>query len=429
MSNVRLSKLSGHITSSLWLAPVTAMVAAVGAAKLLARIDKEIPQEREAWYLFSGQAGSARELLSTIASSLMSFTAIVFSITILVLQLASSQFSPRVLRTFLEDRFTRFSLGVFIGSFIYALALLPEVHGPGDGHEEFVPALAIFIAFVVVLINVGVFVNYIHHIAHSIRAVHIIKRVADGARATIEDMFPVADTNAPEPIDASPGQPGAEIILESREVGVLASVDDKRLLALAIRFDVRIELLPMMGDFVPQGAPLLRVSGERAGGLNPAKLLACVELAEERTPRQDPGFGFRQLVDIAERALSPAINDPTTAAQALDQLHDLLRIMIRRGFPVVKQADPSGRIRLVIPHPDWNTYVHLALDEIRQYGCGSVQIMRRMRGALDDLLAMAPPHRRAALEEQRVLLEEAPRRGFSSPKERALAEQPDNQNA
>jgi uncharacterized membrane protein len=429
MSDVRLSKLRAHIGSSLWLAPITAAAAAVGTAKLLVKIDQEIPQDRDAWYLFGGQADSARELLSTIASSLMTFTAIVFSITILVLQLASSQFSPRVLRTFLEDRFTQLSLGVFIGSFVYALALLPEVRSPAPGQTEFVPALAIFIAFVVVLVAVSVFVRYIHHIAHSIRAVHIIKRVADGARATIDEMFPETDPDDPKPVDASMSQPGQETIVESCEAGVIASVDDERLLEMATRCDARIELLPAMGDFVPQGAPLLRVAGEGGRGLNPKRLLACVEIADERTPHQDPGFGFRQLVDMAERALSPGTNDPTTAVQVLDQLHDLLRILARRGFPAEKRADASGRVRLIIPRPGWDAYVHLALDEIRQYGCGSLQVMRRMRAVLDDLLSVAPPHRRACLEQQRALLEDAPRRGFSSPRERALAEHPDNQNA
>jgi uncharacterized membrane protein len=429
MSDVRLSKLRDYLASSLWVVPFTAAAVAVGAAKMLTRIDREIPPDRDAWYLFGGQADSARELLSTIASSLMSFTAIVFSITILVLQLASSQFSPRVLRTFLEDRFTRFSLGVFIGSFVYALALLPEVRGAAPGHEEFVPALAIFIAFLVVLVAVGVFVGYIHHIAHSLRAVHIIRRIADGTRDTIEDMFPEAVASDPEPVDVSPSQPGAEVNAGSREAGVLASVDDEGLLALAIRFDVRIDLLPMMGDFIPRGAPLLRISGERAGELDVSGLLSCIDITEERTPWQDPGFGFRQLVDIAERALSPAINDPTTAVQALDQLHDLLRTMVGRGFPAEKRLDSSGRVRLVVPHPGWEAYVHLALDEIRQYGCGSLQVMRRMRAVLDDLLSVAPPIRRAALEQQRALLDDAPKRGFSNPKERALAEHPDNQNA
>ncbi|OJH39977.1 hypothetical protein BON30_12930 [Cystobacter ferrugineus] len=393
-------------------------MAAIGFAQVSLRVDQRIEQNQEAWYLFYGQADSARELLSTIASSLMTFTGVVFSITILVLQIASSQFSPRVLRTFLEDRFTRFSMGMFVGSFTYAMVLLPEVREPTDQHPAFVPALSIFLAFVLVLLSVGVFVRYIHHMAHSIRAVHVIHRVADETRHSLARMYPEQAREPVAPVTV-PRTPPDQEFPHDRPPGVVMAIEEAELLALACDRDVIIALVPMVGDFLPRGAPLFKVWGQ--GRLSLDELRDCVVVGEERTPYQDPAFGFRQLVDVAERALSPAINDPTTAVQALDQLHDLLRSLATRPFPAHLRVDTSGRLRLILPRPDWEGLVRLGLDEIREYGESSIQVARRLRAVLGDLLSVAPADRQAVLQEQLSLLEASARRGFHTEVERRSA--------
>jgi uncharacterized membrane protein len=396
----------------------------VGLAKVLVHADHHIEQDREAWYLFEGQAESAREMLSTIASAMLTFTGLVFSITILVLQLASSQFSPRVLRTFLEDLFTRISLAVFVSSFVYAMVLLPEVRAADKEHAEFVPALSIFVAFLLVLLSVGVFVRYIHHMAHSIRAVHVVQRVANETRRSMEELYPEAleGPSGPEPL---PEAPPDQRFPHDRPPGVITAVDEQALMRLACERDVVIAIEPLVGDFLPRGAPLFKVWGRAK--LDLEELREHVVVATERTPHQDPAFGFRQLVDVAERALSPGINDPSTAVQALDQLHDLLRTLVRRPFPSPHRVDGNGRLRLILPRPDWEAYVRLGLDEIRQYGEGSLQVSRRLRAILQDLLSMAPGPRRAVLEEQLALLEEATRRGFSTRTEQRLAQRPSTQ--
>jgi len=421
---VQLAHLKQKFQTSLWPVPALGVVLAVGLAKVLSSADRHIEQEREAWYLFGGQADNAREMLSTIASALFSFTGVVFSITILVLQLASSQFSPRVLRTFLEDRFTRFSLAVFVSSFVYAIVLLPEVRTPTQEHPEFVPALSIFVAVLLVLLCVGVFVHYLHHMAHSIRAVHVTQRVAKETRASLERMYPEALEEPSEAVPLPEAPPGQRFP-HDRPPGVVTDVNEQALMRLACERDVVIALEPMVGDFLPRGVPLFKVWG--GAKLSLEDLREHVVVATERTPHQDPAFGFRQLVDVAERALSPGVNDPSTAVQALDQIHDLLRTLVGRPFPSPHRVDGKGRLRLVLPRPDWEAYVRLGLDEIREYGEGSLQVSRRLRAILLDLLSIAPGPRRAVLEEQLALLEEATRRGFSTNTEKRLARTPSTQ--
>lgn len=396
MTSFSLSQLRERARTSLWLAPGLAAAAAVVVAKVLPRVEGDLHGDRGAWYLFSGQAASARELVSTIASSMMTFTGLVFSITILVLQLASSQFSPRVLRTFLEDGATRWAMAAFIGTFVYAMALLPEIHDAGAAGGERVPALAIFIAFALVLVSVAVFIRYIDAMAHSIRAVHVVHRVARDAAAAIDHLYPEGAGGDPEVAPRLPKMPPSQAVHNDGKAGVLAAVDEERLVALACRTDAVIALGPELGDFVVRDGVLFRVWSRSP--VDSDELRRCIALAEERTPHQDPAFGLRQLVDVAERALSPGVNDPTTAVQALDQIHDLLRSLANRRFPSECRVDTEGELRVVLPRPGWDALVRLAFDEIRQYGKGSIQVLRRMRAVLVDLRELAPPLRRTVLD-------------------------------
>jgi uncharacterized membrane protein len=422
------AKLHERISSSLWIAPGTAAVVAMVAAKAFAGVDRWFAPELRAWYLFGAHAAGGRELLATIANSLLTFTGVVFSITILVLQLASSQYSPRVLRTFLRDRSTRTALAVFVGTLVYAMALLPEVRGGPAYAEEFVPRLAISVAFALALVSVAVFIRYLHNMAHAIRAVHIINRVAQETRETIEEFFPEGEVNESEANEPGPSLPrSAREVSWNRDAGVLSVVDAATLVDIAAERDGVIEVMAEAGDFIPRGAPIVRIFPDMHG--RDAEILGCLYVAEERTAEQDPAFGFRQLVDIAERALSPSTNDPTTAVQALDQIHDLLRSLARRRFPPGHFSDEAGHVRVVLPRPGWEAFVHLGLDEIRQYGRGSLQILRRLRAVIDDLLTVVPPQRRAPLVRQLELLDQARARGLDSEGERRLAGSGDRQNA
>lgn len=392
---LRLERMKEHVKTSLWPAPTVATLAAIALATGLPLVDQRIAQDRSAWFLFGGGAESARALLSTISSSMISFTALVFSITVLVLQLASGQFSPRVIRTFLQEPATKLAMAVFVGTFVYALVVLTKVRAAPD---VFVPALAVWFAFALILASVGVFIHYIDRMANSVRAITVLTRIAAETRDGIDRMYPDDVSEEPEAGNARPSHQPDLVIHHAGAPGVVIAVDADTLLHLASSAGALIALVPRIGDFVPTDTQLFRVWG--SGEVDQAALLRAVAIEEERTPHQDPAFGFRQLVDIAVRALSPGLNDPTTAVQALDQLHDLVRRLCRRRFPAEARADESGSVRLLLPRPTFDDYVTLAFEEILAYGKSSVQVIRRMRGALQDCMAVAPPARQRVLREQ-----------------------------
>lgn len=387
---LRLRQARDHVRSSLWVAPAVAVIVAVAAAFLLIRADRALAQGRQGWFLFDGGPESARELLSTITSSMLTFTALVFSITVLVLQLASNQFSPRVIRTFLSEPVTKWAMSLFVGTFVYAMVVLSQVRT----QPVFVPAIATWFALLMVLASVGLFIRYIHRMAHSIRAITVISKIASEARAGIEDMYPepIADPAPPEA--GLPASPPDRTFTHDGDPGVLAFVDAERIVRLASDCDGIVELVPRIGEFVPTGAILFRVWGHADIEV---RCRSAVVIENERTMEQDPAFGFRQLVDIAVRALSPGVNDPTTAVQALDHLHDLIRRLTTRQFPSRGRADRHGVLRLFVARPSFEDFVRLAFEEIRSYGTSSVQVTRRLARALEDCASIAVAPRRDIL--------------------------------
>ncbi len=298
---------------------------------------------------FSGGPDSARELLSSIASSTLTLTALVFSVTIVVLQLASSQFSPRVLRTFLRDPRSQVTLGVFLATFVFALLVLRNVRGSDGGPDQFVPGVAVSVSFALVLLSVAFFVQYIHTIGQSIRVIHVIERISAETIAAIDRVHPAGELRSADALATA----GPSRIVEAAKPGVLTSVDLERLRRVAEAADVTITVLPRPGDFVACGMPLVAVCG--TGHTDDRHVRAAIALDKERDPAEDPAFGFRQLIDIAERALSPGVNDPTTAVQCLDHLHDLLRRMTTRPLVARTARDAAGTIRAVAPQPCWTT--------------------------------------------------------------------------
>jgi uncharacterized membrane protein len=418
---LRLTRLAERMGTSYWLVPTLCVAVSIGLSYAAQELDARLPRDHQAWYLFRGGPEGARSVLSAVASSMMTFAGLVFSVTILVLQQASNQFSPRVLRTFLKDRRSQLALGIFVGTFVYALLGLRSVWGSAEGLESHVPSLSVWLAVMLALLCVGTFIYYIHHVAQSIRAVVILTRIRDETHRTLVRMYPEGvgeDTHEASP-ERPEGQPSLLVTYPGTS-GVLVTVDEEQLFACARKAGVTLALRPLVGDFVPHGDTLFEVWGE-ASRLDVEALLASLRIGPERTLQQDTAFGIRQLVDIAERALSPGINDPTTAVQAIDQVHDLLRRMVGRRFPSPARKDEEGTLRLICPRPDWNAYVRLAVDEVRRYGEGSLQIARRLRFLLEDLLRVAPAFRREELERQLSLLEASVERAFPDEREAAMA--------
>jgi uncharacterized membrane protein len=390
---------------SLWFLPgVLALGAAILAIALVA-VDQQLSSDPgRVAFAFGGTAEGARAVLSVIATSMLTFTGLVFTVTMLVLQLASSQLSPRVMRTFLRDRGNQAVLGLFVATFVYTLVVLHEVRAPTEAGDGFVPSLSILVAFALMFGSIAAFIWYIDHMAHAIRASTVIEGVWRETVEAIERLFPEEiGSDAPAEVERAPDRLDLARMLPSTGTGVLVSIDEDALQETAAYGDRAVELLQAVGDFVPEGAPLARLWGHwDEAAMDDVR--GAVGLGAERTFEQDAAFGIRQLVDIALRALSPGVNDPSTAVQALDRIHDLLRRLARRYFPSRVRA-VDGVVRLSIERPDWDDHVRLALEEIRLTGAGQVQVDRRLRTLLDDLISIAPDHRLAVLRLERDRLD------------------------
>lgn len=423
----KLKEVGEGLAGSLWAVPAALVLAAVGLSYLVEWLDSLVPEGTRAWYLFRGGPESARSVLETIAGSMMTFTGLVFSVTILVLQLASTQFSPRALRTFLEDTPSKITMGIFVGTFIYALMTLRAVQGTSEGLdlEVFVPSLSIWVAVLLLFISVGAFIGFINHIAQSIRPVVVVQRIAERARESLQELYPEGIGDDVETAHATPPDSNPTLIVpHSHASGVLVFVDEEMLLEAADEHGVFIRLTVAPGDFVPHGAPLFEVWGD-IERMEIPRLAAAVTIGTDRNVSQDVALGFRELLDVALRALSPSTNDPTTAVASIDQLHDLLRRMARRRFPSPLRKSKEGRACVLLPRLDFDEYVRLAFDELRVFSGQQFQITRRLHAMIEDLLQVAPVFRRHELLRQRMLLNRMIDRSFDEALDRPVAREPD----
>ncbi|HSE44937.1 MAG TPA: DUF2254 domain-containing protein [Gemmatimonadales bacterium] len=400
----RIFAVRQYLGQSLWFIPALAIVGAVVLSEIAVAIDRRLDTSGDHWYVFSGGPDTARTVVSTIAASMITFTALVFSITMLVLQLSSSQLSPRIMRTFLRDRVSQGTLAVFIATFTYsllALRHLGELTTSGD-----LASIAVWLSVLLVVLSVLLFVYYIHHIAQAIRPVMIIGSIKAETRRALEQTYPADDP------DLSPAlpqrEPGAVINLEGRS-GILVDLSLAQLQSVAHELSLQIELLPPVGEFVLEGSPLFRVWGNPPDSAR-ARLGRAVTVGRERTMEHDPRFGLRQLVDIGVRALSPGINDPTTAVQVLDALLELLAFARQRPTTEVTVAGDEERIFL--HRPSWDELVKLSVEEIRQYGSSSSQVLHGLERLLTELLARAREDQKPVLRRELILVQQALRGQF-----------------
>ncbi len=379
-----MTRLWRRAREEFWVLPLLCASVATLLALGLTALDDWLDTSLKIPFLFTGGPEGARAVLSAIITSMISFTGLVFSITVVVLQLTSSQFSPRVLRNFLRDRVNQVALGVFVATFVYALVVLRAVRGTAQT-QVFVPQLSVTLAFGFVLASVVVFLVYIDHIAQSIRAATIVTRIADETRAVLERRHPAdAEPVAPLPLPTTDGHAVA-----ADGPGVVQHVDDAALSDLAVAHTATICLVRAVGEFVPEGAPLLHVHGEDRP--DEGALRAAVHLGKERLLDEDIGFGIRQLVDIAQRALSPGVNDPTTAVQVVDQLHDLLRRVASRHLVPRQQRDDAGRLTVHVPQPGLADHLGVAVGEIARAAADDGRVLDRLGVMLADLDQAAVP--------------------------------------
>ncbi|HET8979048.1 MAG TPA: DUF2254 domain-containing protein [Solirubrobacteraceae bacterium] len=376
------------VLSSFWVLPSLCVAAAIGLGVGLLALDHNLGPTH-AGFLFPGPPSGARSLLSSIIQAMITFTGLVFSITMVVLQLTSSQFSPRVLRTFLRDRTIQLSLGTFLATFVYAMVVMRGVRGTSSGAG--VPRVAVTVTVALVVLSVAVFIHYVAHITQMIRAASIIDSLGRESRTCLSRRFSAALGADEDPGDQPLGPVLATV--SAAELGVIVSISAEPILRHAREHDVQVAMVPSVGDFVPAGAPLLTVhaAGPDPGGWNEDTLRGDVMFDKERSLEQDLAFGVRQLVDIAQKALSPGVNDPTTAVQAIDVIHDLLRRLAPLRVTPHHFADADGVVRLVVPELSFAGYLGLGVGQIWPYAESNVQVPMRLANMLSDLLTVARP--------------------------------------
>lgn len=409
---MKVFKLLSSVRTGLWFVPVICVAGGVLLSFGTVAIDRHydfkiIPAA------LTGGPDAALSILSTVAASMVSLAALVLTITMVVVQLAMGQFSPRIVQPILRDKPSQMAIGIFVGTFAHAMLAMREV----DFDSGQVPGLAIVVAFGLVVISIAVLVLYVHHIGQSLRVASLIELVGRDTRKLLDGLYP-DHGDGPQP------EPGTVVASKS---GVVSHIEHERLVEAAQEAGCVLEMVPALGEFVPAGAPLFTVDGD-ATDLRHKDVTGAVVLTLERTLDQDVAYGLRLLVDIAERSLADSpFQDPTTAVQALDRLHDCLRQLAPRPFPIGEHRDSNGEIRLVVPSMDWDAYVHLAFDEIRIAGAASPQVSRRLHAALQDLKTIAPPDRIGVLDEQIDLLEGLTRNCMTDPRDAEMASRPDPQ--
>jgi uncharacterized membrane protein len=404
------------LRTNLWVVPLLCLVVGIVLSAVTIALDRRfqglVPQS------LTGSPNSARQLLSTVASSMMTLITLVLTVTTVAVQLAMGQFSPRIVRALLNDRASQLSHGLFLATFAYALMGIREVENAAEGRDA-VPGLTVTVAYALVMASIVTLVLYVNHASDALRVAGLIDLVGDELRANLDRLYP-APQESPTARDRG--------TVCARDPGVLVDWDSDGLVEVARRADCTLELVPARGDFVPGGAPLLRVhDGSGPLELSGRRLRKLVMLGSERTHGEDAAYGFRKLVDIAERAIAQPFEDPTTAVQAIDRLHDCLRQLAPRPFPPGRHCDGDGRLRLVARTLTWDGYVRLAFDEVRLAGASSPQVARRLRAALADLRTVAPPERHAALDRQAHLLDAAVPRKFEDAPDVEAAGTPDTQ--
>jgi len=388
---MRLRRFIGRLQSSIWFIPVVCVlfgaVLSFGTIWIDSAFDYElVPQ----W--LTGGPDAAIAIFSTIAASMVSLAALVLTITMVVVQLAMGQFSPRIVQTFLRDKPSQIAVGLFIATFVHAMIALHEVKLGSDGT---VPGLAVVVAYVLVVISVVILVVYVHHIGQSLRVSALIELVGSDTRRLL-------DTEYSERLQQR--EVGAKDLIVAPRSGVVTFIARDDLVSVAQAANCKLEMVPALGAFVPAGAPLFRVTGD-IDRLDADGVVRAIRVGLERTLDQDVAYGMRMLVDMAERSLadSPFL-DPTTAVQAIDRLHDCLRQLAHRVFPDGVYRDETGRVRLIVPVMDWDAYVHLAFDELRLAGAQSPQVTRRLTAVLADLETVVPPDRLGAIHHQQASL-------------------------
>ena len=415
----RWYRVRDWVRTSMWLVPALFAIVALVLGWVMPRWDRDSPID------LGLNSNSIATALNAIVTGMLTFTGLVFSIVMLIVQFGSSTFSTRLMRWFWRSLVVKTALGTFIATFLYSLVALADVD---SGTSSAVATRTFLLALVMVLVSVSMFLALLDRMAGLLRVARVTRVLGRQTIAVVDEVYP-------HPYDSSRAEdslrravPTTEpdrVIRHTGEPASIMAIDKHGLVRYAESRDLVLELVPAVGQHVSRGATLFRVYG--TAEVDDHLVRSGVIFGEERTIDGDPSFGFRLLADIALKALSPAVNDPTTAVQVLDRLEDLLRHAAHRRLAHGAEADRNGVARLGFPTPCWDDLLELGLDEILVYGAGAPQVTRRMAALLDNLEEDVPVERRPIVTAYRARLHRAIDNAVSDPMSRRFAEVADAQ--
>jgi len=373
-------------------------------------------------YVSTISVNAAIGIYSAVASGMIALTGIVFSLTFVMVQFSATAYSPRLVLWIARDPVMSHSMGVFTATFLYALAALAWVDRGGSGR---VPLSGTVFVIVLLIVSVIMFIFLTQRVG-MLQVNRMLIFTADQGRKIIENLYPPLDTPPSQALAEIAQSPCLQTLLHHGQPRIIQEVNIPALVQIATRNGYAIELVVSVGDAAVEATPILRVFG--VGTPVPEdSLRAAIRLGGERTFQQDPKYAIRLLVDIAIKALSPAINDPTTAVQTLDQIEDLLIRLGRRRLEIGSFCDASGSLRLLMSFPTWDDFLRLAFDEIRIYGATSIQVMRRMKALVNDLISILPEERQPALRHWQERLQLTVARSFPDEEDQLEASAEDRQ--
>lgn len=404
------------LRSSLWTVPIVAIPFAMFTTRLAHWLDDHLQ-----WTFLGFGPKGAEALLQATATATLSFLVFTFGSLLVALQVASGQLTPRIIATtLLRNNVVRYTVGLFIFTFLFTLGVQNRL-------EMKVSQLPLFVATLLALLCFAAFLYLIDYAARLLRPISILTRVGNDGLDVIESVYPdlYLGPGVPPNQRHKLGRPD-RVISHRGNSGIILAANIEVLTGAAEAAKGVIELVPQVGDFVAVDEPLFNLY-QGASGVDEEVLRKAIALGSERTMEQDPTFAFRIVIDIALKALSPAINDPTTAVLAIDQLHRMLRSVGRRNLRTDEILNAAGQLRVIFRTPNWDDFVHLAFSEIRAYGANNLQIVRRLRAMIENLKDTLPNQRQDELQHELSLLDREAKRQFRYPEELALASIGDSQ--
>jgi uncharacterized membrane protein len=412
----RRYQVKSYLRSALWIIPFFAVPLEQVAWALARAIDT-----RFAWKGLGLGVTGAQAMFNAVITLTLSFIVFTFGSLLVAIQVAGGQYTPRVIATtLLRDNLIRCTAGLFVFTLLFAIKA-------ADRMETTVHQIIAFVVGLLGLICILAFLFLIDYAARMLRPVSLVGRVGKYGLEVMESVYPEQSSEEQDRAGSrrSPGSVKGTILHRGKSAIVVA-VNVETLVAEAEKAKGLIEFAPQVGDFVGSGEPLFLLH-DGADAIDERKLRASVVLGDERTMEQDPLFGLRILVDIAIKALSKAINDPTTAVLAIDQVHRLLRSAGRRNLRTDQILDRAGKLRVIFRTPKWEDFVHLAFSEIRFYGAENIQIARRLRAMIVNLTDTLPAQRHSALRKELELLDRTIEKLYILPEDLKLASIPDLQ--